>query len=112
MFVIINGNFVIFVSVCICICGIKVLEEEIKEQTNIIEEIKILQEEMQQQRNITKQTIYSPYDATTTMNVHNFTYLFFQPCEDDRKRLMHKYSPLPMILTTKNVSRKKWRGAK
>jgi hypothetical protein len=40
MFVIIDGNFVIFVIVCIC--GL-----------SEIEEIKILEEDMQQQTNIT-----------------------------------------------------------
>ena len=63
MFVIIDGNFVIFVR----------LSE--------IEEIKILEEDMQQQSNITSTKFYSPYDATT-MTIHNFTYLFFHQCED------------------------------
>ena len=97
MFVIINGDFVIFVSVCSC--GL-----------SEIEEIKILEEEMQQQRNITKQTIYSPYDATT-MHIHNFNIFVLPPMWRWRVWCTN-YSPLPMILTTKNVSRKKWRGAK
>ena len=96
MFVIIDGNFVIFVIVCIC--GL-----------SEIEEIKILEEDMQQQTNITWTNILSHTNATT-MDIHNFTpYLFHHNLDACAVTI---YSPLPMILTTKNVSRKKWRGAK